>query len=146
VNIFNVYRGQDTGGWGHRLGEAFRDDPDITFRSMYAPNAFLYIDYPTDLEWDRKTGAQLWREADVVHLHNGFRAARIFEQRGPERPALVHYHGTQYRRNPATPLQEQRRRGAIGVVSTLDLWLIAPDDTEWLPSPYSLEFLSSLRP
>lgn len=111
---------------------------------MYAPNSFVYIEYPQDLEWDRQTGLELYRNADVVHLHNGFRTARIFEKDGPPKPALVQYHGTQFRSTPMVPIKEQRRRGAVGIVSTLDLWLIAPEDTEWLPSPYNLDWLASL--
>jgi hypothetical protein len=145
VKVFNVYRGQDTGGWGHRLGEAFRDDPDIEFRSMYAPNGFLYIDYPTDLGWDRKTGVEFYRNADVVHLHNGFRTAHIFEKVSPEKPILIQYHGTLFRANPSQALHEQVRRGSVGIVTTLDLWLMAPELIEWLPSPYNLDWLAGMR-
>lgn len=143
MRIFNVHRGADTGGWGHRLEEAFRDDPAVEFDSMYAPNAFMYIDYPDSCPWDRKTAEQLWKAADLVHLHNGFRVARLFERHG-DRPILVQYHGSKYRANPSTLLHEQRRRGATAIVSTLDLWLIAPEDTEWLPSPYDLSWLKDL--
>jgi len=143
MRVFNVHRGQDTGGWGHRLGEAFADDPDVTFDSMYAPNAFMYIDYPESRPWDRKVAKELWTAADVVHLHNGFRAARLFDRYG-EKPLLVQYHGSKYRANPWRLLDEQRQRGATAIVSTLDLWLIAPEDTEWLPSPYDLAWLKSL--
>lgn len=143
MNVFNVHRGQDTGGWGHRLGEAFKGDPDVRFTSMYAPNAFLYIGYPADLEWDRKAGAKIWKQADVVHLHNGFRAAHIFDKAG-RKPLLAQYHGTAFRHNPGRMLQDQVRHDAVGIVTTLDLWLIAPEFTEWLPSPYDLDWLASL--
>jgi hypothetical protein len=144
VKVFNVHRGQDTGAWGHRLGLAFADDPDIEFSSMYAANAFLYLDYPTERPWDRKVGQQLWNQADVVHLHNGFRPARIFGKNDPK-PLLVQYHGSNFRGNSGHFLQEQVRHGATAIVSTLDLWLIAPDLTEWVPSPYDLEWLDGLR-
>lgn len=143
MNVLNIHRGQDTGGWGHRLKEAFDRHTDWRFRSMYAPNAFLYIDYPHDLEWDRKQGAKLWKEADVIHLHNGFRVAHIFEKVG-ERPMVAQYHGTAYRQHPGQMLKDQVRHNAVGIVSTLDLWLIAPELTEWVPSPYNLEWLRSL--
>lgn len=108
---------------------------------MYAPNAFLYLQYPDDLLWDRKLGQKMWNAADVVHLHNGFKMARIF--RG-EKPILAQYHGTAFRQNPGRMLQDQVRHKAIGIVTTLDLWLIAPELTEWVPSPYNLKWLRSL--
>jgi hypothetical protein len=143
VRILSLHRGSDTGGQGWRLFNAFRRHSDWTFHVIVRPNAFEYIQYPQDLTWwDAKAE---WRRADVVHLHNDFSTARVFEQRGGKKPAVIHYHGSAYRRNPGMVIPEQKRRGAIGVVSTLDLWLLAPDETEWLPSPYDLDWLASLR-
>ena len=143
LNVLSIQRGQDTGGQSIRLKWAFDHcAPEWTFRSMVRPNAFLYIQYPEDLTWhDARTE---WAKADVVHLHNDFRTAHTMKQRGPEKPAVVHYHGSAFRADQS-PLVEQRRRGAIGLVSTLDLYLLAPDDLEWLPSPYDIDWLQSLR-
>ena len=81
----------------------------------------------------------------MVHLHNTFQTAKIMEPRGGKKPAVIHYHGSAFRANPQGILAEQKQRGAIGLVSTLDLFLIAPDELEWLPSPYDLDWLASLR-
>src|SRR6185369_16504535 len=42
-------------------------------------------------------------------------------------------------------LAEQRRRRAIGLAATLDLYLMAPDDLTWAPALYDLDWLASLR-
>ena len=145
VNILNISRGFDTGGQGWRIYDAFRRLTDWNLRSMYRPNAFLYLDYPADLAWDAEIARQLYAEADVVHLHNGFGTAQIIERWGKRKPAVVHYHGTAFRQNPLAHLSQQRQRGALGIVSTLDLLLISPNELEWLPSPYNLEMLRDLR-
>lgn len=145
MNILNIHRGQDTGGQGWRLADAFRRlEPEWSFRSMYRPNAFVYIDYPTDLEWDPDLAKQLYQEADVVHLHNGFATADILERYRHRKPSVVHYHGTAFRTNPRAFLNKQEQRRSIGLVSTLDLWLIRPDRLEWLPSPYNLAELACM--
>ena len=112
---------------------------------MYAPNAFLWIDYPSDLRWSAETAKRLYAEADVVHLHNGFSTAQTFERFTKPKPAVMHYHGTAFRQNPRAHLGQLERRGSLALVSTLDLWLIEPNRLEWLPSPYNLEWLNGLR-
>lgn len=145
VNVLNIHAGQDTGGQGIRIKRAFdRHAPEWTYRACFDPKTFEYLGYPTDLPW--RDAKDAWAAADLVHLRNDFRTARMFERRRGEKPAVVHYHGTLFRTDPFARLAEQRRRGAIGLVSTLDLWLIAPDETEWVPAPYDLEWLTSLRP
>jgi len=156
VNILSIHKGQDTGGQGWRMTDAFRRlAPDWTFHSAYAPNAFFYLAYPQDVKWEGDNVAKLWKAADVVHLHNNFRTSDIMERasgvrhysyrRQTGKKAIIHYHGTTFRTNPKAHLQEQRRRRVLGLVSTLDLWLLAPNDTEWLPAPYNLDWLMSLR-
>ena len=60
-------------------------------------------------------------------------------------PAVIQHHGTYFREHAPRLLREQRARKAIGLASTLDLWLMAPDDLEWLPAPYDGEWLRSFR-
>jgi hypothetical protein len=146
VNVLNIHRGQDTGGQGWRIFDAFRRlEPGWTLRSMYRPNSFTYIEYPGDLEWDGELAKRMYAEADVVHLHNGFNTADIIERHRHRKPAVVHYHGTAFRTNPRAFLNKQGQRNATGIVSTLDLWLLKPEMLEWLPSPYNLAWLGSLR-
>jgi hypothetical protein len=140
--ILNIHRGQDTGGQGFRIFDAFRRlAPEWGLRSMYRPNSFLYLAYPVDLEWDGELAKQLYAAADLVHLHNGFATADIFERHRRRKPAVVHYHGSAFRQNPTAYLRQQQQRRALGLVSTLDLWLIAPGELEWLPSPHNLASL-----
>lgn len=139
------------------MTDAFRRlAPDWEFRSAYAPNAFFYLDYPKDIDpWDGVLVAKLWKEADVVHLHNNFRTAEIIERangirhhsyaKANAKKAVIHYHGTTFRAQPKVHLAKQRQRKAKGLVSTLDLWLLAPHDTEWLPAPYNLDWLQTFR-
>jgi hypothetical protein len=144
LTVLNIHRGQDTGGWGWRMYNAFRQHaPGWTFRSVVRPNAFVYIAYPEDLTWlDAK---RWWARADVVHLHNDFSTAKVMEKGRRPKPAVIQYHGSAFRANPSGVLEEQRKRGAIGLVSTLDLYLLSPDDLEWVGSPYDLDWLASLR-
>ncbi len=144
LSVLSVNAGADTAGQGIRMKQGFdRYAPDWTFHS--AARTGTYIAYPTDVTWDNRVTAGLWEQADVVHLHNNFRTAEIFERRRGDKPAVIHHHGTMFREGRAALLQETRRRGALGIVSTLDLYLIAPDDLEWLPAPYDVDWLASLR-
>lgn len=144
LTVLSIARTQDTGGWGWRLFNAFRRlAPDWTLRSVYRPNGFLYIEYPEDLTW--MDARNWWAKADVVHLHNDFQTAKTMEQRGGAKPEVIQFHGSMFRADPTGVLDTMRRRGAIGIVSTLDLYLIAADDLEWVPSPYDIDWLQSLR-
>jgi hypothetical protein len=130
----------DIGGQSIRTKRAFdRHAPGWVCDSVVRNRN--YIDYPVDRPFaDAPT---LARRADVVHAHNSFKAAR---QAGAlNKPLVITHHGTRYRRDPAGILAEQHAAGALGLVSTLDLWLLAPGDTEWSPAPYDLGWLASMR-
>jgi len=141
VNILSAHRGNDTGGTGWRIANAFRDEEGWDFHSACNSSAVLpYLDYPQDIPWDWGMIQALYTEADLFHARNDW---KTFEQLGGRKPSLIHYHGTNFRLLNAQRLREQGDR--IGLVSTLDLWLIAPERLEWLPSPYDLEALHDLR-
>ena len=143
MNILSIHNGQDTGGQSIRIKQAFdRLVPAWSFRSIVNPQTFVYLDYPADLPWS--AAREAWAAADVVHLHNDFHTLKMLE-RG-RKPAIMHYHGSAFRLDPFSRLREQRKRSIAGVVSTLDLLLISPNELEWLPSPYNLEMLRDLRP
>ena len=129
----------DTGGNGHRTAEAFRRLTDWTYHSTARHRN--YLAYPVDLRWDE--AIRWWRRADVVHLRDGFQAQAMLH--APDRPAVIHHHGTQFRLHRDELLREQARRGAIGLAATLDLFLMAPSDVEWMPALYDLDWLASLR-
>jgi hypothetical protein len=79
-----------------------------------------------------------WNWADVIHLHHNLVALSLLPRKGiriKPKPLVVHYHGTGFRESPDEHLAQMRENGAIGLVSTLDLWLMAPRELEWLPCP-----------
>lgn len=129
--------GADTGGVSAAIGRAFEDEPGWQFRAIIS--TLNYIDYPRQYSWNRETVEQMWREADVIHLHHnligperltkGWKGFRL-----PRRPYLVHFHGTGFRENHREHLRVLRRWRAYGVVATVDLALLAPD-LPWLPCP-----------
>jgi hypothetical protein len=145
MRILSVHAGMDTGGQSARMKRAFDRLTDWQFRYATKPIGFSYISYPGDMPYRPVALRAMWPDIDVVHAHNDFRAVRMLEASFADKPTVIHYHGTAYRGDPFPRLAEQRKRGALGIVSTLDLWLIAPDDTEWLPAPYDLAWLASLR-
>lgn len=143
MNVLVVSWAWDTGGQGHRIAQAFAEEPDWNVRSMAQSRA--YMAYPVDLPYRRPSLEDQYQAADVIHVRNHFgdydRLAKLY---GPK-PVVIHYHGSRFRANPNRHIVEQRKRGAIGVVSTLDLWLLAPDELEWLPAPYDVDALASLK-
>lgn len=144
MRVLNLSLGQDTGGQQGRLLKAFRKHaPGWEYDSVTTTTTF----YPIEHRYNaREVAVDLFPNADVVHINNELRYAQRFERRGRHRrPYVLHHHGTMYRTNPARHLEEARRRGALSIVSTLDLQAIAPDETEWLPAPYDLDELAALR-
>jgi len=146
VNVLSLMMGADTGGVSVAIAKAFRDVPGWDVRSIASTDN--YIRYDTDLPWSAVS--EQWTQADVIHLHhslvghirltNGWKSYRL-----PVKPYVVEFHGTGYRENPDPLLDEMQLYNAIGVVSTLDLWLIAPTRTEWLPCPINVERLRAMK-
>lgn len=114
------------------------------FRSACNPTSVLpYLQYPEDVPWsEQELIQQLFAEADVFHARNDW---STFERLGGGKSSVIHYHGTNFRTLWATRLRQQKEHAAIGLVSTLDLYLIRPQELEWLPSPYDLDWLNGLR-
>lgn len=141
MKVSSIHSGQDTGGQAWRITEAFRKHSDWDYRSMC--QRATYINYPVDLPWRKKAAEQLAAQSDVVHWHNGYGTARTLKM--THRPAVVHQHGTVYRADPDRFIKECEQFGGINVVSTLDLWVLRPDDAIWLPAPYDIDWLLDLR-
>lgn len=141
--------GSDPAGISSGIAHAFRhgDNPDWDVYSLTSKQN--YIDYPPDLPWERRTIFAAWQAADVVHLHHGFVTADRMVRGGyagrrvQRKPYLVEYHGTTFREMPWIHVRELSDRGAVGVVSTLDLHLISGLD--WLPAPVNIEALHSMK-
>lgn len=144
LTILNVHAGKDTAGQGIRAKEAFeRHAPEWRYRTMNRATAFTYLQYPKATDWNDYRARVWWEQSDVIHLHNNFQTFRMI--RGSARALVIHHHGTELREHVDERLTEQRRLGAIGICSTLDLHLLAPDEIEWLPAPYDLDFLAAHR-
>jgi hypothetical protein len=136
VNILSLPLGADTGGVTAAIGRAFEGQDGWEFRSIIS--TLNYLDYSADLRWSRETVEHYWRWADVIHLHHNLAALSLLRRKSirvPPRSLVVEYHGTGFREAPERHLNELRRHGALGLVSTLDLWLISPRELEWLPCP-----------
>lgn len=136
--------GADTGGVNWQITQAFAGEKDWSVHSVIS--AFNYIGYPHDRLFDIHDLSRQWVAADVVHLsHQFYRLRKIERLRLPRRPEVIHYHGTGFRENADDHIRHQRAHKAIGLVATLDLWLLAPTETTWLPCPYDLSALATLR-
>jgi hypothetical protein len=139
MRILNVSHMADTGGNGIRTKWAFDKLTDWYYRT--ACTGKNYLAYPMDLRFDDCLPE--WRKADVVHVRDHFVAQKRLG--APDRPTVIHHHGTQLRLKHRYLIPEQRIRGAIGLVSTLDLLAIAPDDLTWAPALYDLDSLADMR-
>ena len=131
MNVLNYSYGADVGGQAIRIKQAFDKHSDFYYRT--ATGKTNYLKYPTDLHI-RNCKPETF---DVLHVNRKYRGL-------PLMPSVVHYHGTKFRNQPTAHLAEQRKRRAVGLVATLDLWLLAPDKTEWLPAPYDLDWLAGM--
>jgi hypothetical protein len=140
VNILWASGDSDYGGYGIHLARAFRKYTDWTYHAVRRRRN--YIDYPKDtLAWER--AAQAWCDADVVHVMDDFGVQVMLG--APDRPFVIRYAGSFFRRDPARALRKMRRRKAIGLVATLDLLLAAPDELEWAPFIRDIDSLQAMR-
>jgi hypothetical protein len=129
----------DIAGDGIRTKQAFiRHAADWTY-DVTAERERVYA-YPIDQPWSRV--GELALAADVLHVRNTFAVPRAL---GIDAPAVIHHHGTIFRRNRDALLRETAQRNALGLAATLDLWLMAPNELEWLPAPYDLDWLGAMR-
>lgn len=120
-----------------------RHGGDWEVRSMARQDQ--YMAYGADLPFRKQLAAELYQQADVIHCRLRF---DLYDQLaaayGPK-SVILHQHGSLYRGNPNLFLRQARERNALIVVSTLDLWLLAPDESEWLPSPFDVDALMEIR-
>lgn len=134
----------DIGGQGARLKQAFdHHGGDWGLRSMVKDHS--YLAYPTDLPFRRPHLEELYQACDVFHARLDFGLYDQLAAKFGPKPVVIHHHGSKFRANPNRFIREQRQRGAIGIVSTLDLWLLAPNDLIWLPAPYDVNWLAGFR-
>ena len=148
MNVLVITMGADTGGVLVAIARAFADEPGWNVRA--AASKINYIGYPQDLPWTGQALRDAWQQAEVVHLHHNFTTARRMTggyagRRLNHKPYVMHFHGTGFREAPRHHLRELREYQALAVVSTLDLWLLAPNETEWLPFTINVDALQGER-
>ena len=143
MNVLIVAGAADTAGQGWRIVQAFRKHaPDWNVRSMAKDRQFMA--YEQDLPFRRKQLEELYQACDVIHVRNKFNLYDELAAKYGPKPVVIHYHGSLFRGNPQYYLREQVKRDAVGIVSTLDLWLIAPELLTWLPAPYNVDELEAM--
>lgn len=139
-----IASGPDTGGQGSRAVKAFQRYGDgWEVRSVAKDRQ--YMAYEVDLPFRRDSLEELYQKADVIHVRNRFDEYDRLAAKCGRKPVVIHYHGSLFRSDPHKFLRHQRERNAIGVVSTLDLYLISPEELEWLPSPFDVDELAAIR-
>lgn len=139
MKVLNCSHIADTGGNGWRTKLAFQKLTDWDYRTTCRTTN--YIDYPQDLPWSDAYAH--WVASDVVHVRDGFQAQARLD--APDRPTVIHHHGTVWRKNKDELLRIQRKSKAIGLAATLDIYLDAPDDLEWMPALYDINWLHRMR-
>jgi hypothetical protein len=138
MNVLIISPGQDTGGQGVRIAQAFRrHEPDWNVAAMRISDNWIH--YPIDVPWDDREAQRRYDEADVVHHKNGMAMYGRLDN-GQRKPAIVHHQGSRLRGFPRQVAGEGESVGAVGLVSTVDLLLDAPGSS-WLPTPYDLQWL-----
>lgn len=140
-----IATGPDTGGQGSRAVKAFRRYGD-EWEVRSVAKLQQYMAYETDMPFRRDSLEALYQRADVIHVRNRFDEYDRLAAKFGAKPVVIHYHGSLFRADPHKFLRKQRERNALGVVSTLDLYLISPEELEWLPSPFDVDELAAIRP
>ena len=144
MKILNLSLGQDTGGQQMRLQDAWKKlHPQDEYISVTSTKTFYRIDNRMHMP---KLEKEWWPWAELLHVNNDLRYIERFRrlQRG-KRPMIIHHHGTMFRTRPDYHLKALKEYRATAIVSTVDLWAIAPEQTTWIPQAYELSELQAYR-
>jgi hypothetical protein len=145
LTVLSFNMGSDPAGISSGIARAFRRS-DWSVRSLVSMTN--YIGYTPDLAWQPPVIREAWEAADLIHLHHGFRSAdRMVKGRYVGRvtpkPYVVEHHGTGFRENVTAHLRDLADRGAIGLVSTLDLHVAS--GLAWLPAPIPVDEYAAMK-
>lgn len=133
----------DPGGVMGRFQAAALHEGGLSIRSAH--RAEQYFEFPGDIRWTRANHdvvRQLAREADIIHLNNSWAPYRTL---GLHKPALLHHHGSMFRKDPERMLARAKSYRMTQAVSTIDLQRPAPRLLHWLPTAYDLDALADMR-
>lgn len=152
MKIVNV-NSPDTGGQCYRLSKAINE----TYPGIHTSRAFTkgetYRKYPVDVQWKKGWALgfppwikKFWETADIIHVHSFWKRADVWPKINGRAGRIMHQHG-RFGRVPVKYLREQdRRAGAIRVVSSLNLIHYVDGDTDrWFPIPVDLEMLDEIK-
>ena len=104
------------------------------------------LQFPGDIKWERGNDRMvraLAAEADLIHLNNS--PVTYQRLKLTDKPALLHHHGSLFRKDPQYMLGIARRHGMLQAVSTVDLMEPAPELLHWLPTAYDGDMLKAVR-
>lgn len=141
----------DPAGVVGRFAEA-AEGSALTIRSAHQSHP--YMQFPHDMTWGRTPCPEhgttcrvsdqdlmrMAQDADVIHLNNSYAAYQRFRLK---KPALLHHHGSLFRKDPAHMLEIAKGYRMVQAVSTIDLQRPAPELLHWLPSPYDIDELQA---
>jgi glycosyltransferase involved in cell wall biosynthesis len=139
MKVFSHSPFDDIGATGYRMASAFDQHGPEGWSYRAVRGAPSYLQFPAHDPWFWPDILRWWNEADVVHVHDHVPTV------GNPRPTVVTFHGTGFREDPTGHLALARNAGARPLVSTLDLWLQAPDDVTWCPQIDDLDALALHR-
>jgi hypothetical protein len=143
MNVLMVSGSFDIGGQGVRFKEAFaRYGDGWSLRSVVRSQS--YLAYPTDLPFRSETLEELYQACDVFHARVNFGVYDQLAAKFGPKPLVFHAHGSAYRGDPNRYVREAMARNAIILCSTLDLWLLAPEHSVWMPAPFDVEALAAM--
>lgn len=125
---------------GKAVLEAAGHSVRVFVRSMHA------FGYPAGEQWDEDEILEAYDRADVVIIHND---AMLLDRLPPlpDKPLIVHHHGSQFRRRPGETYRAAADIGAVQIVSTVDLLLSVPEVGEafWFPQVIDADKMALIR-
>lgn len=140
MNVFVIANGQDTGGYGIHVKQAFDRyaGHDWSVRQMCSSKNFL--NYPIDHEWNKELAKQFYDWADVLNCQQSVAFLQLVGN--PKLvPTVLHNQGTRLRENPRLVEAEGKSIGATMTVSTIDLQLSLRGYSLWVPAPFDVDGL-----
>jgi len=140
MNIVNVTDG-DTGHQSYLLSKAINEH---TPHCSLSCTRKQYFDWPHDVLWREEWRGRVpewirafWARADVLHIHK-YRRTSYWASYPDTAGVVIHQHG-RHPNNQDDLLALDARRGAVRVVSTLNLLEAVDWDIErWFPRPIDL--------
>lgn len=137
MKVTNYLPYDDIGGVGFRSARAFNQFTDWDYKAYAGAPSYLQFPQHTPFDWNQIVYD--WNHSDVVHVHDHL--PRV----GEPRPTVVTYHGTGFREQSDFLLAMSLKAGAQVLVSTLDLWLLHPGETTWMPQMDDLGQLATYK-